>query len=278
MTEPAKTPPAGLPEAGSDLPGTGRTEAFSDGVFAIVITLLVLDLTNPHYRPGGLGAALARQWPSYLAFGFSFVYVGVIWLNHHALFRRISRLDLGLNWINLGVLLGAVIIPFPTAVLAGAFAEGDDNDKQVAVLLYALAAALMSAAWLAAFSYLSRHPELLQPGTTPRYVRQQLGRPLHHAAPHRTGPGRGEARRAQHAVQVGQAQHVAQKASQRMGRRGARAARLPKLDGMRAIVRQFQFALQQTSVGMRVRAHPSVAFGSKGAKLGHQPAGSAVAS
>src|SRR5690348_10336769 len=64
MTEPAKTPPAGHPEAGSDLPGTGRTEAFSDGVFAIVITLLVLDLTNPHYRPGGLGAALARQWPS----------------------------------------------------------------------------------------------------------------------------------------------------------------------------------------------------------------------
>lgn len=95
------------------MPGTGRTEAFSDGVFAIVITLLVLDLANPHYRPGGLGAALAEQWPSYLAFGFSFVYVGVIWLNHHALFRRISRLDLGLNWINLGVLLGAVIIPFP---------------------------------------------------------------------------------------------------------------------------------------------------------------------
>jgi uncharacterized membrane protein len=152
MTEPAKTPPAGHPEAGSDLPGTGRTEAFSDGVFAIVITLLVLDLTNPHYRPDGLGAALARQWPSYLAFGFSFVYVGVIWLNHHALFRRIGRLDLGLNWINLGVLLGAVIIPFPTAVLAGAFAEGDDNDKRVAVLLYALAAALMSAAWLTIFN------------------------------------------------------------------------------------------------------------------------------
>jgi uncharacterized membrane protein len=178
VAEPTKGPPGGHPEAGSDLPGTGRTEAFSDGVFAIVITLLVLDLTNPEYRPGGLGTALASEWPSYLAFGFSFMYVGVIWLNHHALFRRIGRLDLAFNWINLGVLLGAVVIPFPTAVLAGAFARGEDLDQRLAVLLYALAAALMSAAWLVAFSYLSRHPELLRSGTTPMYVRTQLGRPL----------------------------------------------------------------------------------------------------
>lgn len=178
MAEAANTPPAGRPGERPDLPGTGRTEAFSDAVFAIVITLLVLDLTNPHYRPGGLGDALAGQWPAYLAFGFSFVYVGVIWLNHHALFRRISRLDLALNWINLCVLAGAVIIPFPTAVLAGAFADGARNDERVAVVLYAIAAALMSAAWLGAFGYLGRHPELLEPGTTPRYVRKQLGRPL----------------------------------------------------------------------------------------------------
>lgn len=178
MTEPAKAPPAGHPEAGSQLPSTRRTEALSDGVFAIVITLLALGVTNPHYSSGGLAVALARQWSSYLAFGFSFVYVGVLWLNHHALFRRISRVDLALNWINLALLLGVVIIPFPTAVLAGAFAEGADNDKRVAVLLYALAAALMSAPWLAAFTYLSRHPELLQTGTTPGYALQQLERPL----------------------------------------------------------------------------------------------------
>jgi TMEM175 potassium channel family protein len=140
--------------------------------------LLVLNLANPHYQRGGLGDALARQWPAYLAFGFSFAYVGVLWLNHHALFRRISRLNLAMNWINLGVLLGAVIIPFPTAVLAGALADGSDDDQRVAVLLYAIAAALMSVAWLAAFSYLSRHPELLESGTTPGYVRQQLRRPL----------------------------------------------------------------------------------------------------
>ena len=110
-------------EAGSDRPSTGRAEAFSDAVFASVGTLLVLDLTNPRYEAGGLAAALAMRWPAYLAFGFSFVYVGVIWLNHHALFRRIRYLDLTLNWINLAVLLGAVIIPFPTAVLAAAFAD-----------------------------------------------------------------------------------------------------------------------------------------------------------
>ncbi len=98
MTEPGRPPDE--PQIGSDLAGTRRTKAFSDGVFAIVITLLVLDLASPEYRPGGLGAALTRQWSSYLAFAVSFVYVGVIWLNHHALFRRIRRLDLGLNWIN----------------------------------------------------------------------------------------------------------------------------------------------------------------------------------
>jgi uncharacterized membrane protein len=159
-------------------PGTGRTEAFSDGVFAIVITLLVLDLVNPKYEPGGLGAGLAKLWPAYLAFALSFVYVGVLWLNHHALFRRIGRLSLGLNWLNLGLLLGAVIIPFPTAVLAEAFATGSDGDKRVAVVLYAVAAAVMSAFWLATFEYLSRRPDLLRPGTTTGYMRQQRWRPV----------------------------------------------------------------------------------------------------
>jgi uncharacterized membrane protein len=178
MAEPASPPPARQADDRQDLPGTARTEALSDGVFAIVMTVLILDLANPRYRPGGLGAALTRQWPAYLAFGLSFVYVGILWLNHHALFRRISRLDLALNWLNLGLLLGAVIIPFPTAVLAGAFAYGSRNDQRIAVFLYAIAAAVMSAAWLGTFSYLARHPELLKSGTTPGYVRQQLSRPL----------------------------------------------------------------------------------------------------
>jgi uncharacterized membrane protein len=70
------------PEVG--LAATGRVEAFSDGVLAIVITLLVLELRVPQYKHGELLTALLHEWPSYLAFLVSFVYIGVIWLNHHA--------------------------------------------------------------------------------------------------------------------------------------------------------------------------------------------------
>jgi TMEM175 potassium channel family protein len=163
---------------GRDLPGTRRAEAFSDGVFAIVITLLVLDLVSPAYRTGDLGAALIREWPAYLAFVVSFVYIGVIWLNHHALFRHVARMSPGFSWINLGVLFGAVIIPFPTVVIASAFARGNRGDERAAIVLYAFAAALMSCTWLAAFGYLGRHPGLLAAGTKAGYPRQQLARPI----------------------------------------------------------------------------------------------------
>jgi uncharacterized membrane protein len=183
MAEPAGagasgTGAPGTADGGRDLPGTRRTEAFSDGVFAIVITLLVLDLVTPAYRTGDLGTALLREWPAYLAFVVSFVYIGVIWLNHHALFRHVGRMSPGFSWINLGVLFGAVIIPFPTVVIASAFASGNSGDERAATVLYAFAAVLMSCTWLAAFGYLGRHPELLAAGTGAGYARQQLARPI----------------------------------------------------------------------------------------------------
>ncbi|WP_030902738.1 TMEM175 family protein [Streptomyces sp. NRRL F-5126] len=161
------------------LSDTNRVEAFSDAVFAIVVTLLVLDLRAPRYRPGDLLSALASQWPAYVAFLVSFVYVGVIWLNHHALFRRIRRLDLGMQWINLIILLSAVIVPFPTAVLSSALASGDSrHDARVAVVLYALVAAVMAAPWWGVFTYLRRHPDLLEPGVPSAYIKAQRIRPL----------------------------------------------------------------------------------------------------
>jgi len=76
---------------------TGRIEAFSDGVFAIAITLLVLDLKVPAPSAAahglGLGALLLRQWASYLAFATSFAFIGIMWINHHRLFTLIHRSD-----------------------------------------------------------------------------------------------------------------------------------------------------------------------------------------
>jgi uncharacterized membrane protein len=116
---------------------TARIEAFSDGVFAIAITLLILEIQVPPKTPhGGLRAALVDLWPSYLAFLASFMTIGVMWLNHHRLFTLISKRDDWLIAFNLIVLLGITWLPFPTALLAEHL-QGPHADQQTAAIVYA---------------------------------------------------------------------------------------------------------------------------------------------
>ena len=116
---------------------TARIEAFSDGVFAIAITLLILEIQVPPQTPhGGLRNALMNLWPSYLAFLASFMTIGVMWLNHHRLFTLINKKDDGLIAFNLLLLLGVTWLPFPTALLAEHLL-GSHADQQVAGLIYA---------------------------------------------------------------------------------------------------------------------------------------------
>lgn len=104
---------------------TGRIEAFSDGVFAIAVTLLVLELKVPHLPDGGaegsLGRALLAQWPSYVALVTSFFTILVMWANHHRVFELVRRVDAPFLYANGLLLLVVTVVPFPTALLADYF-------------------------------------------------------------------------------------------------------------------------------------------------------------
>lgn len=112
---------------------TSRLEAFSDGVFAIAITLLVLEIEVPP-SDAQLGQELLALWPSYVAYATSFIVIGNIWINHHAMFALIARADHALLLLNTLHLMFISFIPFPTAVLARAL--HDHAGQEVATAFY----------------------------------------------------------------------------------------------------------------------------------------------
>jgi uncharacterized membrane protein len=157
--------PKADPVPGIRLSESTRVEAFSDAVFAIVITILVLDFRLPPHESGHLLAAFVGLWASVLAFLLSFLRVSVVWLNHHDIFARIRRVDRSLLCLNLWLLLNCAIIPIPTAILADALRGGASADLRAATSLYILLATILVASWLPILRHLRDRPELVEPGT-----------------------------------------------------------------------------------------------------------------
>lgn len=115
---------------------TGRLEAFSDGVFAIAMTLLVFQIAVPEAAFRNLWRGIGDQWPSYLAYATSFLTIGGLWMVHHGLFRRMRRANLTVMRMNLLLLMTVAFLPFPTRLVAQAISR--TSAERPAVLFYGL--------------------------------------------------------------------------------------------------------------------------------------------
>lgn len=150
--------------------GKARLETLSDGVFAIILTLLVLELRVPHVEHGGsvgeLGGALVALLPKLVSWVISFFTVCVIWVNHHRLFRIFREITHGLFWWNALLLLWVSLIPFPTALL------GDYPANRLAVTVYGVVMALMASTFSLMRWYAVRNDRILAEGTDHARFRQ----------------------------------------------------------------------------------------------------------
>jgi TMEM175 potassium channel family protein len=153
--------------------GMGRILALSDGVFAIAITLLILEITVPATTSdGGLPKALLGLWPRYLAYVVSFVVIARFWVTHRMAFLLIAREDAVLVWLNLLMLMFVAFLPFPTAVL------GAHAGSPAATVLYATSVILASIASAAYWWYASGRGRLLRPDAGRARVRALRARGL----------------------------------------------------------------------------------------------------
>ena len=159
---------------------TNRLEAFSDGVFAIAITLLVLELNVPEGEH--LWEQLKDEWPSFAAFFVSFWVIGIIWVNHHGVMDHLARADRGVLYLNLLLLFTVVFIPFPTALLAEHLKSGESD--HIAAIIYSGAFLAMSIAYGLLWNYITKRRHLLGVELTDEQIRRtsrrfQIGTPFY---------------------------------------------------------------------------------------------------
>jgi TMEM175 potassium channel family protein len=157
-----------------------RLEAFSDGVFAVAITLLVLEINVP----GGenLWHQLKEEWPSFASFFVSFWVIGIIWVNHHGVIDHLKRADRPVLYLNLLVLMTVVFIPFSTALMADHLKSG--ADERVAALVYSGAFLLMGMSFGLLWTYITSHREALGVTLSDEQVRRTkrsflIGNPIY---------------------------------------------------------------------------------------------------
>ena len=151
---------------------TGRTEAFSDGVFAVAITLLVLDVRVPPSAFDDLFRGIVQQWPAYLGYATSFLTIGGIWLAHHGVFRRLRYANRHVMRANLLLLMAVAFLPYPTRLVAEAFQS--ESAERVAVIFYGLNLLAISGLFAALWGGVVADRGLLRPEVEDEEVRAIL--------------------------------------------------------------------------------------------------------
>jgi uncharacterized membrane protein len=144
--------------------GTGRLETFSDGVFAIAATLLILDVRLSGH--GSVEHQLVHAWPSYAAYAISFATLGIVWVNHHTVFAQLDRVDRTFLFINVLFLMVIAFSPFPTRVLAEHLREG----SKAAAFAYGLTYTTMAVCYAALWFYAAVGRRLIAPEADQRTV------------------------------------------------------------------------------------------------------------
>ena len=155
--------PVHQPHSRPLLEGTGRLEAFSDGVFAIVVTLLIIEVHLPALVGSGndaMWAALASIAPKLISFTVSFATIAIYWVNHHHFFSRVTHSDWKLLWANNFLLFWLTVVPFTTAVV------GDHPTEPVAVFIYGVNLSLAAAAFSLMGWYVFFKGDLISPAVT----------------------------------------------------------------------------------------------------------------
>ena len=136
----------------------GRLESFSDGVFAIAITLLVLTIAQPTGY-ADLAGQLRDRWPSFAAYAVSFGVIGIMWLNHHSIMGHIARVDRGLAYLNMLLLMSIAFLPYPTGIFGEALRRGDG--ARAAAVFYSATMAINAYSWSALWVHASWRRRLL---------------------------------------------------------------------------------------------------------------------
>jgi uncharacterized membrane protein len=153
-----------------------RAEAFSDGVFAVAITLLALELRVPEGQDALLHRLLTI-WPSYLAYVVSFLTIGIMWLNHHTMFTHIVRVDRVVLVLNLLLLMVVAVVPFPTALVGDELRRHlHGADARTVVITYGLVMILMSTCFSAVWWYVVLHQRMLDERLPSGVVRRSVPR------------------------------------------------------------------------------------------------------